>query len=306
MFWLIDLGAVILIGLMTYLGYKKGFIKALIGLVGFLIALLLAKGLSEPISEMVYDTFISDALKSYVTSYIDSLTGQADLGGAQPLYMAGPGTKASISYQDLLGQLQKSGDSLTSSEKAEIIRQIQKGATVEEIVSQHNKSTGSEVNAADVAKALGVDKKSSVSEATEEANSIFGIDVGKIVGNIIAEAVDVDSISAEVIDKNLHPMIVNILSSIVFIVLFIIFSLLLGLLSGAVSKLVNKVPLVGPVNKVLGGAFGFAKGLGWTIILLIILTMMARGSDNADFRKSVDRSLGCTLVESLVPDFSAE
>ena len=85
-----------------------------------------------------------------------------------------------------------------------------------------------------------------------------------------------DSVSAgaqvmaqNVADSVCKPVIVGIFAAAAVILLFVIFSLIIGGLVKAL-QVVNKIPLIGGVNKLLGGIFG-------VLVALMILYMIAIG-----------------------------
>lgn len=311
--WLIDIGALLIIALLAFIGYKQGLVKALIGLIGFVLALILSLSLSGPIAGLLYDNYISDTMKSSLTDYINSMTGKTTSGmiNGQTIYMSSPVlATAGFSYEDILRQFQEEGgtnpQNLTEAQKAQIATQIQNGATVEKIVQEYNKTTGADVSIEKVTNALGVEADTAMKEVVESSGDTSsdtgGFDIGKIIKGFLGNALDAEKITDDVVDGTIRPMIMNILSSIVFVVLFIILSLIFALISGAVGKLATKIPVFGTVNALLGGVFGLVKGAGLAVIVLMIVAIVAKGSSNAKFREAADNSIGCSIVETWLPD----
>ena len=315
--WIIDIGALLIIAVLAFWGFKQGLVKALIGLVGFVLALMLSLSLSGPVSELVYDNFISDTVKDSVSDYINSLTGETSskttsgMINGQTLYMSAPvQATAEFTYEDLLRQFQKNGGSttenLTEEQKAQLAIQVQNGASVEEIVEDYNEKSGADVSVSEVAKTLGVAADTALNKVvqttSDETGEVLGFDIGKIVKGLLGDALDADAISTDVVDGTIRPMILSILSSLVFVVLFIILSLIFSLVSGAVGKLATKIPVFGSVNAVLGGVLGLIKGVGLAAIGLIIVVILAKGSDNIKFREAAENSLGCSIAESVLPE----
>lgn len=71
-------GAVILIFLLAILiGYRRGFVKAVIRLAGCVLALVVALCLSKPLAGGVFDLFFSDQLEQTVSSHIGQTDEQA-------------------------------------------------------------------------------------------------------------------------------------------------------------------------------------------------------------------------------------
>lgn len=71
-------GAVILIFLLAvFIGYRRGFIKAIIRLVGCILALVVALCVSKPLAGGVFDLFLADQIEQTVSSHIQQTDEQA-------------------------------------------------------------------------------------------------------------------------------------------------------------------------------------------------------------------------------------
>lgn len=77
MAYLLD-GAVILIFLLAiFIGYRRGFVKAAIRLVGCVLALVVAACLSKPIAGGVFDAFMAEPIEQMISSQIGTTDEQA-------------------------------------------------------------------------------------------------------------------------------------------------------------------------------------------------------------------------------------
>ncbi len=77
---------------------------------------------------------------------------------------------------------------------------------------------------------------------------------------------DIAELSKAATEKVLKPVLISIISAVVFITIFLAVLIICAILSKAL-KIVNKIPLLGGVNALLGGIIGLLKAL---IIVLII------------------------------------
>ena len=73
--YLLDLAVLAIIGICVFLGYKKGFVKTILGAASTLIALLLAVMFCFPVGKVIGDAVIKPAVKSVVIKEIDKAVG---------------------------------------------------------------------------------------------------------------------------------------------------------------------------------------------------------------------------------------
>ncbi|MBQ8752042.1 MAG: CvpA family protein [Clostridia bacterium] len=81
MAYLLD-GAIILVFLLAiWIGYKRGFIKTMAGLIAFIVAAVVAMLLSGPIAQAIYDSSVEPTVVSTISSHLevsDSLEAGVD------------------------------------------------------------------------------------------------------------------------------------------------------------------------------------------------------------------------------------
>lgn len=80
----------------------------------------------------------------------------------------------------------------------------------------------------------------------------------------------VSEVAQTIVDKAVAPSMILLIRSIYFIIIFFIVVIIAKICSKFFRKL-YRIPLVGPVNRVLGGVLGIGKGI---IVLLIITTVI--------------------------------
>jgi uncharacterized membrane protein required for colicin V production len=84
MAYILDGLVIIIFMLAIWMGYRRGFFKSIIQLVGCVAAALIASGLSTPVASGVYDQFISKSVQNQIESRIEeasSETVETALGG---------------------------------------------------------------------------------------------------------------------------------------------------------------------------------------------------------------------------------
>ncbi len=101
---------------------------------------------------------------------------------------------------------------------------------------------------------------------------------------IIDESGETDLIGFEELaenltDKVLKPVIVPVVKTVVGILLFGLLMIVVKFLARAVNKIVN-IPLIGGVNRFLGGILGVVKGLLVSYIVCVIISLILLFTEN--------------------------
>lgn len=98
------------------------------------------------------------------------------------------------------------------------------------------------------------------------------------------------------------PAIILLIQVILFFILILVCSFFVKRICGLLS-FVNKIPLVGPINKILGGVVGVAQGFIVVYLLTLLLTFFIGVSgDKLGFVKKQD--IEDTLIVSRIVKFS--
>ena len=135
MAFLLD-GLVIIIFLLSiYLGYKRGFVKTVIRVVGCFLALLIASSLSQPLAESIFDVFMAEKIESTVSQQIqftdeqsvekslDSVLGDLPSPVTNALSQYNMGTPQQITSK-LSGSLNTTTENITKSIVQNVIRPV--------------------------------------------------------------------------------------------------------------------------------------------------------------------------------------
>ena len=87
-----------------------------------------------------------------------------------------------------------------------------------------------------------------------------------------------EKITEVVCDGYIKPVVIKILSVLVFLLLFILVWLICKIVA-KMLKIINKIPLLGKVNELLGGIIGLVRGLVIALIVTFVIVMLV--SDTA-------------------------
>lgn len=79
MAFILDIVAVVLVLFFIFMGYRAGFIKTAVKLLGFLLALVLAWGLSAPLADGMYDLFVRDSVQTTLNENLMAIDSPADI-----------------------------------------------------------------------------------------------------------------------------------------------------------------------------------------------------------------------------------
>ncbi len=76
MSWILDGIVVLVVGISLFLGYRRGFIRTAVQLLGYVAAFLIALSLSAGIADFTYDRFIGNAVRESIeTSFSENAGG---------------------------------------------------------------------------------------------------------------------------------------------------------------------------------------------------------------------------------------
>ena len=88
--YLLDAAAVVLFGLMVFIGYKRGFFKTVMRLVSLAVALVAAVLLSQPAAQLLYNLLLKNRMSEFVTNAF-SKTSQTVSASVDSLLSGLPG-----------------------------------------------------------------------------------------------------------------------------------------------------------------------------------------------------------------------
>ncbi|MBQ0110523.1 MAG: CvpA family protein, partial [Oscillospiraceae bacterium] len=108
----------------------------------------------------------------------------------------------------------------------------------------------------------------------------FGVTQKGVTDTIIEKADQTsDKMVTDIVDSIAKPIIVSILKTILYIVLFLIISAILRFVTRPLIK-IFKLPIIGGLNRFLGGVLGLLKGLVVATLVCISLNMLTNLTQN--------------------------
>ncbi len=158
-----------------------------------------------------------------------------------------------------------------------------------------------------------IDDNLNISSSTEQAEMVLdaipdfmvtfassvGIEVEEVREKITSENFSAENLATELVNKVAQPIVVAALTAIFFVLLAALLLFVLKWLAQILAKLF-KLPLIGTVNKVLGGTLGACKGIMVIIFVCTILQIVFAGGDN-EIATAVNGSYVVGLLDNINP-----
>lgn len=158
-----------------------------------------------------------------------------------------------------------------------------------------------------------IDDNLNISSSTEQAEMVLdaipdfmvtfassvGIEVEEVREKITSENFSAENLATELVNKVAQPIVLAALTAIFFVLLAALLLFVLKWLAQILAKLF-KLPLIGTVNKVLGGTLGACKGIMVIIFVCTILQIVFAGGDN-EIATAVNGSYVVGLLDNINP-----
>ncbi len=129
--------------------------------------------------------------------------------------------------------------------------------------------------------------------------SSLGIEFEEVKAKITSETFSAENLATELVDKIAQPIVVTALTAISFLLLSAVLLFALKWVAGLLSK-IFKLPLIGTVNKVLGGVLGACKGVMVIIFISTILKVLFAGGES-EISTMVNGSYVVGLLDNINP-----
>ncbi len=248
LYWFYDVLVIGILLVFLYVGARRGFLRSVV-LVVLTVASIVVSWLGAEIaSPIVYDKFI----KEYVTEALvksSNNTSPTDIA-FEAITEGDYGVE--VTDTEINSIFSAAGDFFDN-----IASEMKKNGAVSDTDEIKN-----EVEESMVEKMLTSLLGNSVSDElmTEMLVSIEGTTDG--IGNVFETFISGDSEeTARVTEVRIvAPVVKGLLKILVWLLLMLLFRLIIGPVSNS-FKLVNKIPLIGPVNSLLGAILGIAEGI---------------------------------------------
>lgn len=296
-----DIAIIVIIVLMLFEGWRKGFARKILSLAAVAAAFIAALMLSEPIAEGIYGSFIEKPAAEAIDGAVDASFSAIHLGGIAdadfsavkisgvPVGEIVPDYRGTNSASLDLSDLDISGIGLTA-ENMELL-----GISEDTDLTSVNARKVSFTEDDALKYGLGKLAVSQYAAVCLVRNSTFA-DLGKcfeivskyIPGginygssdNLSVSAVRVltlsmletgDSIKDTLLNGMIRPGCIIIIRTIAFILIFALVNAAIRLIAG-LAKIIDKIPVLGTMNSFLGGILGACEG----IIIVFLVCIAAR------------------------------
>ena len=129
-----------------------------------------------------------------------------------------------------------------------------------------------------------------------------GIDVKGYTAQVGSSAVkSAEQIVDTVADTVAYNILIFFTRVVVFLLMFVLFAFIIRKISDILSKLLDKIPLVGSLNKGLGGVLGLVKAAVIILAVCTVLYFVIGSTANFDLISAVDASKIYTYVTEYNP-----
>ncbi len=126
-----------------------------------------------------------------------------------------------------------------------------------------------------------------------------GVDLETVKAQISSEKFSAENLATELVEKIAQPIVVGALTVVFFLLLSAVLLFVLKWLAQILSKLF-KLPLIGTVNKVLGGVLGGCKGVLVIVFICTFLEILFSNGDN-EIANAVNNSYVIGLLDNVNP-----
>ncbi len=267
LFWFYDIAIIGILLAFFYVGAKRGFMKSIV-LVALLIASFIASWfVAEVGAPVIYDSLIKDKVISAFDSSIENVDTSEVVSGV--ISNGEFGVELSkeeideiiVSNDDIFhgiaGELNKNG----AQDSTEDIEINVENLAIPEIISV---LFNGKLDHTYVKNAL-----ETIGNATEN--------IQEVVDTFLRGSKDSIAQAAE--EQLVKPIVIWVIKILIMVVLFFILKLIINPVSN-IFKSVNKIPIIGPINALLGGVLNTAAGLlvVYVIALLIKVAINVGGN----------------------------
>lgn len=248
LYWFYDTLIIGILLIFLYIGARRGFMRSVVFVVLVAASIVVSWLGAEIASPIIYDKFIKDQVTQALTKSSQD-TSPTDIA-FEAITEGDYGVEVTDTEVDSV--LSASGDFFDN-----IASEIKKNGAVSD-----TDEIKTEVEQSMIEKMLTSLLGNSVSDKTlkEMLVSIEGTTEG--VDNVLSVFISGDSEqTARVTEERIvAPVVKGIIKIIVWLLLMLVFRLIINPVSDS-FKLVNKIPLIGPVNSLLGAILGVAEGI---------------------------------------------
>ena len=130
----------------------------------------------------------------------------------------------------------------------------------------------------------------------------FNVSKEGIIASLKSQDLNNHTVITKVVDYAAKPIIVNIIKVILYIIIFVVLSVLVKFLSKILNRIFN-LPLLGGINKTLGGIFGLAKGIMIATALCVAISIIVSLTENG-FLIFTNENINSTYIFKFLTSFN--
>lgn len=271
LFWFYDALVVGILLICLYVGGKRGFLKSVTYLVLTVLSIVFCWLASEVASPIIYEKFLRDQVIEVLTQHASEktpvdITQEAVTSGDYGVDISEENINTYIDESSesaeladkLANELKENGASLSEYD----IKNELEGNMIESMLTS---VIGDSVSKETLSELL-----DSIGSTYENATDLFKV---FIKGDITETALHAE-------ETIVSPILKGLLKIIVWLILMLICRMIIGPISDA-TKIFNKVPLIGPLNHLLGAILGIVEGAILTYCISLAVRLTIYLSDNS-------------------------
>lgn len=265
---LLDIFIVLILLLTAYAGYRKGFLRYIIGTLGTIIVIVaayLATGIFAP---MVYDSYVQPLVIENINKQVDTI----DITEIVSDEIKKSGIDVDISNKELNNLLKNDND---------ISKEISKAANDNGISSKQSEQLEKKLD--DFFENNFLSKFESVFDKLNVSQINKNLDYNKNMAfdTVRAMAKGDNKLAAQYLEQNIvRGFVMSLLKIVMFIVLFIVFSFLLRIVL-KITCILDHIPIANGANKFFGILIGLFKGLIIVLIVALAVHLLIDSSGNS-------------------------
>ena len=268
-----DILVVVILAITAIIGYKKGFIKYILGTLGTVAVIVVAFLLTDTFADEVYESFVQPSVTEFIAEKIEKVSVAEVLKDD----MAELGYDIEIPEDKLNEMLKSEGDiskeiSKETESKTDDANELEK-----ELNIFFEKRFPSSLNS--FFKELDFDSIGKKAEYNKDTS----YDTVRALANGDTE------LGAMYLEKSLvRPFAMAVVNIVLFIILYILLAIVLKIIL-TVTGVLDYIPVANGINKILGAAAGVLKGLLYIALITFIMGLIIETTGDSIIK--IDREI---------------
>jgi len=266
----LDISVPVIVALTAFIGYRRGFVRGVIKLLGTIVCIIFSLIVSDALSGAVYNNIVAPALEKSLTGEMSDFDVAKDIRKS----MSEAGVELSVTDDELRKAFRDPGSISAALEKAE----LKKGRSEEEAekVKQDSEKYF---------------ERGFASTLLEKAGFKDADEIGRKLDVSTAKAFDLIRAFAgkDGIKEGVHYLVYNVIDgmviSVIRFVLFVILLIVTEIIVAIIFKLAgvfDHLPAIKSANKALGLMLGIIKGFIYVVLLALLFSALCKNGAIGD------------------------